>query len=98
MRKLKLILTALFIGAFVLGISAQEQDDKSKKKKKEKKTYEEKSTAGKGVSKAGDGVETGWKETKEFFAGEETEEDKAKKESKKKEKEEKKAKKKDGKK
>ena len=82
MKRFKIIAFAFFIGVFLIGSSAYSQDDKSKNKK-EKKAHEDK-------SKAGQGIDTGWeatkkgtkigaKETKEFFKGEETEEDRTKK-------------------
>ena len=94
MKRFKTIAFAFFIGVFLIGSSAYSQDDKSKNKK-EKKAHEDK-------SKAGQGIDTGWeatkkgtkigaKETKEFFKGEETEEDRAKKAQKKSAKEKKKA-------
>ena len=96
MKRFKIIAFALFIGVFLIGSSAYSQEDKSKnkKEKKEKKAHEDK-------SKAGQGIDTGWeatkkgtkigaKETKEFFKGEETEEDRAKKAQKKADKEKKK--------
>lgn len=94
MKRFKIIIFAFFIGIFLIGSSAFSQDDKSKNKK-EKKAHEDK-------SKAGQGIDTGWeatkkgtkigaKETKEFFKGKETEEDRAKKAQKKADKEKKKA-------
>jgi hypothetical protein len=98
MKRFKIILFALFIGAFMIGTSAYSQDDNSKKKK-EKKEKKDKSKAAQDIETGWDatkkGTKKGYEETKEFFKGEETKEDKARKAKKESDKADKKAAKKD---